>query len=81
MSIYSPFLIYQRILKTKLTPEIGEKSCLQYIYLLENSHLEYINNPLEREMATHSIILAWRRSWTEEFGRRESLGLQSDTAE
>jgi len=23
-------------------------------------------DPLEKEMATHSIILAWRISWTEE---------------
>ena len=30
------------------------------------------NDPLEKEMATHSIILAWRIPWTEEPG-----GLQS----
>ena len=27
-------------------------------------------------MATHSIILAWRISWTEEAGRLQSMGLQ-----
>ena len=26
-------------------------------------------DPLEKEMATHSTILAWRISWTEESGR------------
>ena len=26
-------------------------------------------DPLEKEMATHSRILAWRISWTEETGR------------
>ena len=26
-------------------------------------------DPLEKEMATHSSILAWRISWTEESGR------------
>ena len=31
---------------------------------------------LEKEMATHSSILAWRISWTEEPGRLQSLGLQ-----
>ena len=31
---------------------------------------------LEREMATHSSILAWRISWTEEPGRLQSMGLQ-----
>ena len=32
--------------------------------------------PLEKEMATHSSILAWRIPWTEEFGRLQSIGLQ-----
>ena len=27
-------------------------------------------------MATHSSILAWRVSWTEEPGRLQSMGLQ-----
>ena len=29
-------------------------------------------DPLEKEMATHSSILAWRISWTEEPGRLQS---------
>ena len=34
----------------------------------------------EKEMATHSSILAWRIPWTEEPGRLPSMGLQeSDT--
>ena len=37
-------------------------------------------DPLEKEMATHSNILAWRIPWTEEPGRLESMGSQeSDT--
>ena len=32
--------------------------------------------PLEKEMATHSSILAWRIPWTEEPGGLQSLGLQ-----
>ena len=31
---------------------------------------------LEKEMATHSSILAWKIPWTEEPGRLESLGSQ-----
>ena len=31
---------------------------------------------VEKEMATHSIILAWRIPWTEEPGGLQSLGLQ-----
>ena len=34
---------------------------------------------LEREMATHSNILAWRIPWTEDPGGLQSLGLQSRT--
>jgi len=32
-------------------------------------------NPLEKGMATHSIILAWRILWTEEPGRLQSIVL------
>ena len=31
---------------------------------------------LEKGMATHSSILAWRMPWTEEPGRLHSMGLQ-----
>ena len=31
---------------------------------------------LEKEMATHSSILAWRIAWTEEPGGLQSMGLQ-----
>ena len=34
-------------------------------------------NPLEKEMATHSSILAWEIPWTEEPGRLQSMGSQS----
>ena len=33
--------------------------------------------PLEKEMATHSSILAWGISWTEGPGRLQSMGSQS----
>ena len=32
--------------------------------------------PLEKEMATHNSILAWKIPWTEELGRLQSTGLQ-----
>ena len=39
-------------------------------------------DPLEKELATDSSILAWRISWTEEPGRLQSMGsAQSDTTE
>ena len=33
-------------------------------------------DPLEKEMATHSSTIAWKSSWTEEPGRLESMGSQ-----
>ena len=36
-------------------------------------------DPLEKEMATHSGILAWEISWTEEPEGLQSIGSQSRT--
>ena len=36
-------------------------------------------DPLEKEMATHSSTLAWRIPWTEKPGRLQSMGQQSRT--
>ena len=33
-------------------------------------------DPLEKEMATHSSILAWRIPWTEKLGGLQSMGSQ-----
>ena len=33
-------------------------------------------DPLEKEMATHSSMLAWKIPWMEEPGRLQSMGLQ-----
>jgi len=33
-------------------------------------------DPLEKEMTTHSSILTWRIPWTEEPGRLQSMGSQ-----
>ena len=33
-------------------------------------------DPLEKEVATHSSTLAWRIPWREEPGRLQSMGLQ-----
>ena len=38
-------------------------------------------DPLEEGIATHSSILAWRIPWTEEPGRLQSMGSQSQMTE
>ena len=32
--------------------------------------------PMQKGVATHSRLLAWRLPWTEETGGRQSMGLQ-----
>ena len=36
-------------------------------------------DPLEKEMATHSSILAWRIPWTEEPARLQSTGVKKES--
>ena len=38
-----------------------------------------LEDPLEKEMATHSNTLVWNIPWTEELGRLQSMGFQSWT--
>ena len=33
-------------------------------------------DPLEKEMATHSSVLAWKIPWVEDRGRLQSMGSQ-----
>ena len=57
------------------------RCCLTQLWLASSSQSpHYLGTHLEKEMATHSNILAWRIPWTEEPGRLQSMGLQeSDT--
>ena len=36
-------------------------------------------DPLEKEMAIHSSTITWKIPWTEELGRQQSVGSQSQT--
>jgi len=44
--------------------------------VIEGPRLVGWEDPLEKEMATHSSILAWRIPWTEEPDRPQSTGSQ-----
>ena len=35
-------------------------------------------DPLEKEMGTHSSVLAWKIPWMEELGGLQSIGLQKN---
>ena len=45
---------------------------------VQETHVQSLGreDPLEKETATHSSILAWKISWTEEPGGLQSMGSQ-----
>ena len=45
---------------------------------VQETHVRFLGqeDPLEKEMAPHSSILAWRIPWREEPGRLQTMGLQ-----
>ena len=49
----------------------------------QESQVQYLDleDPLEEEMVTHSSILAWKISWTEEPGGLVMGHKESDTTE
>ena len=50
-----------------MIPGLSEKEMVTHLEKVMVSHLEDpLGNPLEKEMVTHSSILAWRIPWTEE---------------
>ena len=54
------------------------ESVIKNLPAVEESQVQSLGweDPLEKEMATHSSILAWRILWTEEPGGLQSMGLQ-----
>ena len=54
----------------------GKESSHQCRRCRFNAQVRKIEDPLEKEMAIHSSILAWEISWTEEPGGLQSLGSQ-----
>ena len=45
---------------------------------MEETQIRFLgrDDPLEKEMATHSSILAWKIPWSEEPGGLQSMGSQ-----
>ena len=62
LSYQKSSLVAQRVENLPAMQEIWVQSLVQ-------------EDPLEKEMATHSSILAWEIPWTEEAGKLQSMGL------
>ena len=62
-----------RIIRASLIAQL-----VKNLHAVQETWVRYLGreDPLEKEMATHSSILAWRIPWTEEPGRLQSLGSQ-----
>ena len=57
---------------------LGDLVKMQNLLLRWQGRVRFLGqeDPLEKEMATHSSILAWKIPWTEEPGRLLSMGSQ-----
>ena len=76
--------MYSYLTKDLLSPtEIGRASLLaqsvKNLPAMQETQVQSLvgEDPLEKEMTTHSSILAWKIPWTEEPGGLQSMGLQS----
>ena len=59
--------------------KLSSLNCLGFLYLLKKNTTCFritTNSILEKEMATHSSILAWKIPWTEQPGGLSSMGLR-----
>ena len=55
---------------------VKNPSAIQGMKEIQVQSLDW-EDPLEKGMATHSSILAWRILWTKENGRLQAMGWQS----
>ena len=60
----------------KFLSQICISFSLLFVFLVSYIRKHMSGRSLEREMATHSSILAWEIPWTEEPGRLQSMGSQ-----
>ena len=53
-------------------------SAVKNLLAMQETQVRFLGQeaPLEKGMATHSSILAWKIPWPEEPGRLQSIGLQ-----
>ena len=72
--IVFPFLIYPLL----NFPASLVAQMVKSLPIMQETKVQSVGpeDPLEKEMATHSCILAWRIPWTEQPGETQSMGLQ-----
>ena len=73
MKIRTRFVSYLRFNRTSLVAQM-----VKNLLAMQETWVRSLSwdDPLEKEMATHFSILAWRIPWTEEPGGLPSIALQ-----
>ena len=79
--LLNKFLLMEWKLVEALWKALGASLVAQTVKLLPAMWKTWVQSmgwedPLEKEMATHSSTLAWKIPWMEEPGRLQSMGLQ-----
>ena len=76
---YFQFLFLLKLSSNKIASLVAQR--LKHLPLMRETWVQSLGqeDPLEKEMATHSSILAWRIPWMEEPGGLQSMGSQSWT--
>ena len=72
---------FSYLLNPPPAPRPGVAQRVKHLPVMQETQVRSLGweDPLEKEMATHSSILAWRIPWTEEPGGLQSTGSQSRT--
>ena len=70
---YSPFWFCQHSTRASLVAQM-----VKNLPAMQETWVQSLGweDPLGKEMATHSSILSWRIPWTKEPGELQSMGLQ-----
>ena len=76
MCIWYIYLYYIIVLITQLSSLVAQM--VKHLPTVRETQVQSLGweDLLEKEMATHSSILAWKIPWMEEPGRLQSMGLQ-----
>ena len=71
----SPMIDFLSLLKLFLSPDHRCLFLHSFFFFLAEDWVQSLGweNPLEKEMANHSSVLAWKVPWTEEPGGLQSL--------
>ena len=68
--------LYPHVYSSIITSLVAQM--VKRLHTMQETQVRYLvwEDPLEKELATHSSTLAWKIPWTEECGRLQSMGSQ-----